>query len=96
MLLGEYDFTEVFVQEDVNIIAKLIFVIFVFDMSVVLMNLIVGLAVNDVQSIRRESICKRLTYETYTAIFLETVSALECFMKTTYLGICKNSKLMSF
>ena len=74
MLLGEYDFTEVFVQEDVNIIAKLIFVIFVFDMSVVLMNLIVGLAVNDVQSIRRESICKRLTYETYTAIFLETVS----------------------
>jgi hypothetical protein len=35
--------------------AKIIFVIFVFDMSVVLMNLVLGLAISDIEELQRNS-----------------------------------------
>ena len=71
--MGEFDFTDNFVQEDTFWLTKVIFVVFVVDMSVVLMNLIIGLAVSDVEAIKRESIVQGLIYETYTTIFLEQV-----------------------
>ena len=69
--MGEFDFTDNFV--DTHWLSKVIFVLFVVDMSVVLMNLIIGLAVSDVEAIKRESIVQGLIYETYTTIFLEQV-----------------------
>ena len=51
MLMGEYDFTDNFANENTFWLSKIIFVMFVIDMSVVLMNLVLGLAVNDVDSI---------------------------------------------
>ena len=73
MLMGEFDFTDNFVQEETFWLSKVIFVVFVVDMSVVLMNLIIGLAVSDVEAIKRESIVQRLIMETYTVVFLEQV-----------------------
>ena len=72
--MGEYDFTDNFVGDDTFWLAKLIFVLFVFDMSVVLMNLVIGLAVSDVEAIKRESNVQKLTNETFTVIYLEQVS----------------------
>ena len=65
MLLGEYDFDDNFVNNDTHWMSKLIFVIFVIDMSVILMNLVIGIAVNDVDSIKRESNVQRLTHELF-------------------------------
>ena len=74
MLLGEYDFDDNFVNNDTHWMSKLIFVIFVIDMSVILMNLVIGIAVNDVDSIKRESNVQRLTHETFSVLYLEEVS----------------------
>jgi hypothetical protein len=73
MLLGEYDFTDNFVNPETFWLSKVIFVIFVVDMSIVLMNLVVGLAVSDVEAIRRDSNVQRLMHETFTVIYLEQV-----------------------
>ena len=73
MLMGEYDFTDNFVGEGTFWLSKLIFVVFVIDMSVVLMNLVIGLAVSDVDMIKKESNVQRLTHETFTVIYLEQV-----------------------
>ena len=73
MLLGEYDFVDNFVNNDTHWMSKLIFVIFVIDMSVILMNLVIGIAVNDVDSIKRESNVQRLTHELFSVLYLEEV-----------------------
>ena len=64
MLLGEYNYTKNFIESnDSSWWAKLVFVIFVFDMSVVLMNLILGLAVSDIDGLKRSSEVKRVLNE---------------------------------
>ena len=73
MLLGEYDYVDNFVNNDTHWMSKLIFVIFVIDMSVILMNLVIGIAVNDVDSIKRESNVQRLTHELFSVLYLEEV-----------------------
>ena len=73
MLMGEYDFTDNFVGPDTFWLSKLIFVIFVVDMSVVLMNLVIGLAVSDVDAIKQDSNVRRLVEETFTVCWLEQV-----------------------
>ena len=79
MLMGEYDFTDIFLGENTFWLAKIIFVVFVFDMSVVLMNLVIGLAVSDVEAIKRESTVQRLMQETFTIVYLDQVSILSLF-----------------
>ena len=71
MLMGEYDFTDHFANADTYWVSKAIFVLFVVDMSVVLMNLVLGLAVNDVDSIQRDSKVRSLVSETFTVTYLE-------------------------
>ena len=73
MLLGEYDFTDNFVDNETHWFSKLLFVAFVIDMSVILMNLVIGLAVSDVDSIKRESNVQRLIHETMSVLYLEQV-----------------------
>ena len=74
MLMGEYDFTDNFASDETFWLTKVIFVCFVIDMSVVLMNLVLGLAVNDVDSILRDSKVRRITQESATVTYLEKVS----------------------
>ena len=71
MLLGEYDYGDTY--GDSGWAAKLLFVVFVFDMSVVLMNLVIGLAVNDVEHIQRQSRMMRMLSESNMVAFLEEV-----------------------
>ena len=81
MLMGEYDFTDNFVETNTFWLSKVIFVIFVLDMSIVLMNLVIGLAVNDVDSIKRESNVQRLMNEAYTVMYLQQVLKLSILSK---------------
>ena len=72
MLLGEYNYTNNFIKsEGSSWWAKLVFVIFVFDMSVVLMNLILGMAVSDIDALQRSSEVKRMANECYIVKTLE-------------------------
>ena len=57
--------------------AKLVFMIFVFDMSVVLMNLILGMAVSDIDELQRSSEVKRIVNECF---IVKTMEEMVCFM----------------
>ena len=65
MLLGEYNYASNFIDTpDSSIWSKLVFVFFVMDMSVVLMNLILGMAVSDIDALQKSSAIKRMMNET--------------------------------
>ena len=65
MLLGEYNYASNFVTTpDASPWSKLLFVFFVMDMSVVLMNLILGMAVSDIDALQKSSAIKRMINET--------------------------------
>ena len=65
MLLGEYNYKSNFIDPyESGFWAKLIFMVFVIDMSVVLMNLILGMAVSDIDALQRSSAVKRMVNET--------------------------------
>ena len=72
MLMGEYEFTVNFINvEEQSYVAKLIFVVFVFDMSVALMNLVLGLAVSDIEELQRNSAVRRMIQESYTVMYID-------------------------
>ena len=53
MLLGEFDFMDMIVRDPDNFwLTKLLFALFLVLMSVVLMNLVIGLAISDIGSLR--------------------------------------------
>lgn len=53
MLLGEFDFMDMIVRDENNFwLTKLLFALFLVLMSVVLMNLVIGLAISDIGSLR--------------------------------------------
>ena len=65
MLLGEYNYASNFiVPEESGFWAKVFFVVFMLDMSVVLMNLILGMAVSDIDALQKSSAIKRMVNET--------------------------------
>ena len=53
MLMGEYNYYQNFLRS--GMVAKVLFVIFLLDMSVVLMNLVLGLAVSDIEQLQKNS-----------------------------------------
>ena len=66
MLLGEYNYKSNFIDpEESGFWAKLFFIVFVLDMSVVLMNLILGMAVSDIDALQKSSAIKRMVNETH-------------------------------
>ena len=72
MVMGEYEFTVNFINVDEqSYVAKLIFVVFVFDMSVALMNLVLGLAVSDIDELQRNSAVRRMIQESYTVMYID-------------------------
>ena len=73
MLLGEYNYTANFIKgDDSSWWAKAIFMIFIFDMSVVLMNLILGMAVSDIDALQKSSAIKRMVNETLIVEYMES------------------------
>ena len=53
MLMGEYNYYQNFLHS--GAVAKVLFVLFLLDMSVVLMNLVLGLAVSDIEQLQKNS-----------------------------------------
>ncbi len=49
------------------------FAVFVVDMSVVLMNLVLGLAVSDIEELQRNSAVRRMMQETSGVDFMENL-----------------------
>ena len=65
MLLGEYNYASNFIMPvESGFWSKTFFVVFVLDMSVVLMNLILGMAVSDIEALQKSSAIKRMINET--------------------------------
>uniref|UniRef100_A0A6A7FTK1 Transient receptor potential channel pyrexia-like n=1 Tax=Hirondellea gigas TaxID=1518452 RepID=A0A6A7FTK1_9CRUS len=62
MMIGELDYTEEFVQQLRNLpfTSHIIFILFVIMVAIILSNLLVALAVNDVQSLRSSAHLERL------------------------------------
>lgn len=77
MLLGEYEYNLNFVQvtDDTSYswVGKAIFVYFLLDMSIVLMNLVLGLAVSDIDQLQKNSAVQRMIQETYTVMFIDGI-----------------------
>ncbi|TRY79609.1 hypothetical protein TCAL_11674 [Tigriopus californicus] len=74
MLMGEYDYTLYFVaDENTSLMARAIFVVFLVDMSVVLMNLVLGLAIADIEELQRNSAVRRMMQETCAILFTENM-----------------------
>ena len=75
-----------------RLVVKLVFVIFVFDMSVVLMNLILGMAVSDIDALQKMSAVKRMTNECFIVKTMEDVflfiGKIAPFMRRYKLLIC--------
>ena len=83
MLLGEYEYSKNFVydlnsgaEHEAGMAAKLLFVVFVIDMSVVLMNLVLGLAVSDIEQLQRNSAVSRLSQDACNIMFMENIFVL--------------------
>ena len=61
MLLGEFDFTVNFIStSETPFLAKLFFLVFILMMSLVFMNLLLGLAVSDINTLVKVS-CVSMT-----------------------------------
>ena len=74
MMLGEYDYSDNFRgNENASWAARLVFVIFIIDMSVVLMNLILGLAVSDIENLKLNSAITRMRHECCVVQYMEEI-----------------------
>ena len=64
-MIGEYDFGDIFFPEvDTDPFpgySALLFIVFVFVMSIVIMNLMVGLAVDDIKQIQENAELEKLS-----------------------------------
>ena len=73
-MLGEYDFSDNFRgNEESSWAARLVFVIFIIDMSVVLMNLVLGLAVSDIENLKLNSAITRMMQECCVVQYMEEI-----------------------
>lgn len=52
MLLGEFEYTDLVEGEETTWWAKLVFLLFIMMMSIVLINLVIGLSINDIARLR--------------------------------------------
>ena len=74
MMLGEYDYSDNFRgNKKSSWMARVVFVIFVIDMSVVLMNLILGLAVSDIATLKSNTRIRRMVQECAVVQYMEQV-----------------------
>ncbi|XP_023343221.1 transient receptor potential channel pyrexia [Eurytemora carolleeae] len=72
MLMGEFDFTANFVaSEDSSVMAKVFFFMYLVMMSLVVMNLVLGLAVSDIHELEKDSKVRSSVLEYYTLNMIE-------------------------
>lgn len=92
MMIGEFEFGDIFLSDTDNELndeinlkpaSYIIFIIFVFVMTVIIMNLLVGLAVDDIKAVQEQAVLKRLAMQVELALDVEAVSP-EFFRKRNF------------
>ena len=76
MAIGEFDYDDNFKGEDIRL-AKLVLLLFMIDITIVMMNIIIGLAVTDVKSIKKNSNTQWLRWLIRRMIYNNFVSNYE-------------------
>ena len=87
MMIGEYDFDSLFfsAEEDVGYIVPyptftlLFFLVFLVIMSIIVMNLLVGLAVDDIKAVQNSAVLQRLAMQ--VTLNLEVEKMMPDFMR---------------
>ncbi|RUS76171.1 hypothetical protein EGW08_016083 [Elysia chlorotica] len=72
MMIGEFDFDGIFNSDDHSVLYPAasygIFVIFIIMMSIIIMNLLVGLAVDDIKAVQEQAALKRMAMQVGLAV----------------------------
>ncbi|CAF0778128.1 unnamed protein product, partial [Didymodactylos carnosus] len=86
MMIGEFEYEGMFHGEDPSYFAitYLFFVIFIIVMSIIIMNLLVGLAVDDIASVMRLALLKRLAMRVKLTLDVEQQLPKNYFFKSIY------------
>ncbi|XP_011145853.2 transient receptor potential channel pyrexia [Harpegnathos saltator] len=79
MMMGEYEYEDLLKQKHLRITTRIVFFIFTMLVSVVLINLMIGLAVNDIQGIEKEGHIRRLLKQAEFIAHLERVTSHRIF-----------------
>ncbi|XP_076466512.1 transient receptor potential cation channel subfamily A member 1 homolog [Babylonia areolata] len=77
MMIGEFDFDSIFNEPTNQIkydtVGYLVFVVFLIVMAILLMNLLVGLAVDDIKAVQEQAALKRMAMQVKLALDVERV-----------------------
>ncbi|CAF1560807.1 unnamed protein product, partial [Didymodactylos carnosus] len=84
MMVGELEYEGIFHSEEPNYFAitYLFFIIFIIVMSVIIMNLLIGLAVDDISSVMRSALLKRLAMRVKLTLDVERQLPRNSFFRT--------------
>ena len=78
MMLGEFEFDALFFDEDQPLPFEastvILFVVFLVVMAIIIMNLLVGLAVDDIKAVQEQAVLKRLAMQVPYFPSLKSVS----------------------
>ncbi|KAG5334525.1 PYX protein, partial [Acromyrmex charruanus] len=79
MMMGEYEYNELFESNFLSVTSRIVFVVFIMLVSIVLINLMIGLAVNDIQGLEKEGHIRRLLKQAEFVAHLERVTSHRIF-----------------
>ncbi|KYN39147.1 Transient receptor potential channel pyrexia [Trachymyrmex septentrionalis] len=79
MMMGEYEYNELFESNFLSVTSRIVFVVFIMLASIVLINLMIGLAVNDIQGLEKEGHIRRLLKQAEFVAHLERVTSHRIF-----------------
>lgn len=75
MAIGEIEFVDTFVEQDSHPFKQtvdFIFVLFLFFMPIVLMNLLIGVAVGDIEGIKQDAYVEKIRIKVQKRFFHKT------------------------
>jgi hypothetical protein len=82
MMIGEFNYAEIFQKEDQKesslLAARVAFLLFVILASIVLMNMMIGLAVDDIQILKKEGHMRRLQKRAEFLVQIENIASNRC------------------
>ncbi|KAL5009533.1 hypothetical protein ScPMuIL_011838 [Solemya velum] len=95
MMIGEFEFDSIFNDRTNNMvyyeaITYVLFVIFMIIMSIIIMNLLVGLAVDDIKAVQEQAALKRMAMQVDLALDVERV--LPGFIRRRFVIKCEKVK----
>ena len=87
MLLGEFDFIDTILENPHSTwVTKLLFSVFLLGMSIVLMNLVVGLAISDISALRLAMVEELMVALRHEAHIRKTISLMMAIEATEQLA----------